>query len=69
MKERFGGLDVLINNAGNARKPKEDLSDFRQCWMDMYNTNVIGVGMTIELFLPLAPREEGTGDQRLICSW
>ncbi|KAK6000876.1 hypothetical protein QM012_002959 [Aureobasidium pullulans] len=51
--ERYGRLDVLINNAGIAMVPNPDLSDFRQVNNSILDTNITSVGFATTLLLPL----------------
>jgi NAD(P)-dependent dehydrogenase (short-subunit alcohol dehydrogenase family) len=50
---RFGRLDVLINNAGYAAIPKEDMSDYRETFSQIFDVNVTSVGLLTSLCLPL----------------
>ncbi|KAH0359253.1 NAD(P)-binding protein, partial [Aureobasidium melanogenum] len=53
IQERYGRLDVLINNAGIAAVPSPDLSDYRQVYNSILDTNVTSVGLMTTLLLPL----------------
>src|SRR5260370_7119162 len=50
----FGGIDILINNAGGAaaRHPDEWLETSPQAWMATYQTNVISAVRLVRYFLP-----------------
>ncbi|OQE17356.1 hypothetical protein PENSTE_c021G04713 [Penicillium steckii] len=52
VKEKFGYLDVLVNNAGIACSPKPNAT-LREDLRDVYETNVFGVAVMNETFLPL----------------
>ncbi|KAG9663533.1 NAD(P)-binding protein, partial [Aureobasidium melanogenum] len=53
IQERYGRLDVLINNAGIAAVPSPDFSDYRQVYNAILDTNVTSVGLMTTLLLPL----------------
>lgn len=53
VQEKFGHLDVLVNNAGIARSPKGDNATLREDLRDVFETNVFGVAVMNETFLPL----------------
>lgn len=46
-------VSVLINNAGIAAVPSSDLSDYRQVYNAILDTNVTSVGLMTTLLLPL----------------
>jgi NAD(P)-dependent dehydrogenase (short-subunit alcohol dehydrogenase family) len=48
-KEKFGGLDVLVNNAGVAEWTSDDVASFRRT----FDTNVLGVVAVTYALLPL----------------
>ena len=52
VKEKYGRLDVLVNNAGVARLPGDNLDSLRQSWAETLNTNVTSVAVVCEAFLP-----------------
>lgn len=54
VEQQFGQLDVLINNAGYAAIPSAtDISDWRDIYSKVYDTNVTSVVLAIQCFLPL----------------
>jgi NAD(P)-dependent dehydrogenase (short-subunit alcohol dehydrogenase family) len=53
VKQKFGRLDILVNNAGIARSPRGDNVTLRQDLRDVFETNVFGVAVMNETFLPL----------------
>lgn len=59
--QRFGGLDILINNAGtDVTAPIEDVST--QAWTHVLNTNVLGPFLLSKFALPaLRLSDEGRG--------
>ncbi|KAL2815748.1 hypothetical protein BJX63DRAFT_389528 [Aspergillus granulosus] len=52
VREKFGHLDVLVNNAGISRSPKENAT-LREDLRDVFETNVFGVAVMNKTFLPL----------------
>ncbi|KAL4780140.1 hypothetical protein BJX76DRAFT_60942 [Aspergillus varians] len=52
VKEKLGHVDVLINNAGISRSPKENAT-LREDLRAVFETNVFGVAVMNETFLPL----------------
>jgi NAD(P)-dependent dehydrogenase (short-subunit alcohol dehydrogenase family) len=61
VREKYGRLDVLINNAGQAILTSvEDFSDYRHAFGTTYDTNVISVALSMQLFLPLLRKTSGT---------
>jgi NAD(P)-dependent dehydrogenase (short-subunit alcohol dehydrogenase family) len=59
--ERYGRLDVLINNAGYAAIPPDpgtDAHGYRAAFQSVYDVNVTGVALCMALFLPLLRKSE-----------
>jgi NAD(P)-dependent dehydrogenase (short-subunit alcohol dehydrogenase family) len=57
IESKYHALDVLINSAGLALIPSApDCSDYRSAFSAVYDTNVISVALTTQLFLPLLRR-------------
>ncbi|KAL4876133.1 hypothetical protein BJY04DRAFT_231959, partial [Aspergillus karnatakaensis] len=52
VKEKFGHIDVLVNNAGISRSPDETAT-LREDLRAVFETNVFGVAVMNETFLPL----------------
>jgi NAD(P)-dependent dehydrogenase (short-subunit alcohol dehydrogenase family) len=52
VKEKFGHLDVLVNNAGINRSPNENAT-LRENYQAVFETNVFGVAVMNDTFLPL----------------
>lgn len=52
-RARLIKVSVLINNAGIAAVPASDLSDYRQVYNAILDTNVTSVGLMTTLLLPL----------------
>ncbi|KAL9112802.1 MAG: hypothetical protein Q9187_007716, partial [Circinaria calcarea] len=65
IKEKYGRLDVLINNAGISIEQRADSKDktIRQVLQEIYSTNVFGAAAVTETFLPLLRHSQ---DARLI---
>lgn len=61
VEDTYGQLDVLINSAGYAAIPAEDMSDLRQTYQIIYNVNVTSVAITSYLCLPLLRRSPHGG--------
>ncbi|KAM3065734.1 hypothetical protein ACMFMG_010040 [Clarireedia jacksonii] len=60
VEQDFGGLDVLVNNAGVAFPPGEDAGDevagisrMRERYNKTFNTNIVSVATVTAAFLPL----------------
>ncbi|PNY24590.1 Uncharacterized protein TCAP_05470 [Tolypocladium capitatum] len=57
VKNKFGKLDILINNAGavfdNTTQFNDDIGKFRRVLNDTYNTNTTGAQVTTAAFVPL----------------
>ncbi|KAF5854970.1 hypothetical protein ETB97_010475 [Aspergillus alliaceus] len=52
VEEKFGHLDVLVNNAGINRSPKPNAT-LREDFRAVFETNVFGVAVMNQAFLPL----------------
>lgn len=52
VKDKFGHLDVLVNNAGINRSPNENAT-LRESYQAVFESNVFGVAVMNETFLPL----------------
>ncbi|KAF2809002.1 NAD(P)-binding protein, partial [Mytilinidion resinicola] len=61
--EKFGKLDLLVNNAATAGVPKPDNSDIRQVYDNVLSVNVTSVAAVTYAFLPLLKKSE---DPRVI---
>ncbi|KAK1752460.1 DNA replication complex gins protein sld5 [Echria macrotheca] len=57
VEAKHGRLDCLINNAGISNNAGQ--SDPRQLWLDIYNTNVVGVEYVTRAFIPLLKKAKG----------
>ncbi|RAO68978.1 uncharacterized protein BHQ10_004990 [Talaromyces amestolkiae] len=53
LRQKYGKIDVLINNAAIAGNPKPDLSDFREAYTSILDTNITSVALVVSHFLPL----------------
>ena len=66
VREKYGKLDVLINNAGYATippDPERDAEGYRKAFQTVYNVNVTSVALCMALFLPLLRK---SSDGRII---
>jgi len=57
VEEKFGALDVLINNAGMAVVPNPSNSNLRVSWTTTLSTNLISVACLTTALLPLLKRK------------
>ncbi|MCJ1383100.1 hypothetical protein MMC17_006213 [Xylographa soralifera] len=57
VERKFGGLDVLINNAGMAVLPNPSNSNLRASWTTTLSTNLTSVACLTSVFLPLLKRK------------
>ncbi|KAF5667133.1 short chain dehydrogenase family [Fusarium heterosporum] len=64
IEEKYGYLDVLINNAGVMRDGHKDLTTWKR-FEETFTTNVIGTGCLTEGLLPLL-RKAKAGPPRII---
>ncbi|KAE9371474.1 NAD(P)-binding protein [Stipitochalara longipes BDJ] len=54
IEKKYGRLDVLVNNAGIAIRPKsQDLSDLRESFNSTFDANITSVAAVTSTFLPL----------------
>ncbi|KAJ5189544.1 hypothetical protein N7491_005873 [Penicillium cf. griseofulvum] len=64
VEERFGSLDILINNAGINRSSDPNAT-LRESYRAVFETNVFGVAVMIATFLPLL-RASKYHDRRIV---
>lgn len=64
IREKFGSLDILINNAG-INRPASPNATLRETYRAVFETNVFGVAVMIEHFLPLI-RASAYHDRRIV---
>jgi NAD(P)-dependent dehydrogenase (short-subunit alcohol dehydrogenase family) len=64
VQERFGSLDILINNAGINRSSDPDAT-LRDTYRAVFETNVFGPAIMVENFLPLL-RTSQYPDRRIV---
>ncbi|CAL5865953.1 uncharacterized protein PFLUO_LOCUS160 [Penicillium psychrofluorescens] len=64
VKDKFGHLDVLVNNAGINRSLNENAT-LRESFRAVFETNVFGVAVMNETFLPLI-RASGYPQRRIV---
>ena len=64
ISDKFGSLDILINNAGIATSPDTNVS-LRDDYHAVFGTNVFGVAVIIDCFLPLL-RASSYHDRRIV---
>ncbi|KAL4735269.1 hypothetical protein BDV11DRAFT_37862 [Aspergillus similis] len=64
VQERFGSLDILINNAGINRSSNPDAT-LRETYRAVFETNVFGPAIMVENFLPLL-RASQYPDRRIV---
>ncbi|MCJ1387502.1 hypothetical protein MMC18_000345 [Xylographa bjoerkii] len=57
VEKKFGGLDVLINNAGMAVLPNPSNSNLRASWTTTLSTKLTSVACLTSAFLPLLKRK------------
>jgi len=53
VKDKYGHLDILINNAGIAGAQFKGTETLRQRYQEIFDTNVSGTAVVTETFLPL----------------
>ncbi|KAJ5267906.1 hypothetical protein N7478_010714 [Penicillium angulare] len=63
LSQKHGKIDVLINNAALAGDPKSDLTDFRDVYTAILDTNITSVGCVTSFFIPLL---SASSDPRVI---
>ncbi|KAL3257704.1 hypothetical protein ABHI18_006634 [Aspergillus niger] len=64
VRERFGSLDILVNNGGINRSSDPNAT-LRETYRAVFETNVFGVAVVIEAFLPLL-RASQYSDRRIV---
>ena len=64
VRKKFGGLDVLVNNAGIAILEEADHSNLSKSYAETFNTNITGVALMMSTFLCLM--KETSQDPRII---
>lgn len=64
VEEKFGHLDVLVNNAGVNRSPKPNAT-LREDFRAVFETNVFGVAVMNQAFLPLI-RKSSYSQRRIV---
>lgn len=57
VEERFGHIDVLINNAGILIEHRKD-RPARDAWKDTFDTNLFGAAAITEAFIPLLEKSK-----------
>ncbi|MCJ1419174.1 hypothetical protein MMC32_005527 [Xylographa parallela] len=62
VKDQFGHLDILINNAGIGQLPDKSL---REQYRQIFEVNVFGVAAVTEAFLPLL-KASSSSDKRVV---
>ena len=64
IRTQYGRLDVLVNNAGIAILEKQDGSNIQESYAQTFSTNISGVALMMNNFLPLM--KESSPDARII---
>ncbi|KAK3943615.1 short chain dehydrogenase [Diplogelasinospora grovesii] len=58
VEEKYGRLDVLINNAGITNAPAAEGESPRKQWQAVFDTNVVGVVVITDAFIPLLEKSQ-----------
>ncbi|CEL05179.1 hypothetical protein ASPCAL06298 [Aspergillus calidoustus] len=65
VSDRFGSLDILINNAGISTSPAHANLSLRENFRAVFEVNVFGVAVVTDAFLPLL-RASAYHDRRIV---
>jgi len=66
VKNKYGYLDILINNAAVAGYPPKEGESLREIYKSVFDTNVTGTAVVTEAFLPLIKASKASAPGRRI---